>query len=100
MGVVRRIEVSAEDRSELERIVRAASSEVRMVERARIVLCAAEGRTAEEIAGGVGCSLPTVVKPEFRMTWADLAVSGVRFGLVKRFRVAGSRDLVGTESGA
>jgi hypothetical protein len=38
--------------------------------------------------------------PEFRMTWADLAVSGVRFGLVKRFRVAGSRDLVGTESGA
>jgi transposase len=76
MGVVRRIEVSAEDRSELERIVRAASSEVRMVERARIVLCAAEGRTAEEIAGGVGCSLPTVVK--WRSRYARAGLEGLR----------------------
>ena len=72
MGVVRRIEVPAEDRSELGRIVRAASSEVRMVERARIVLCAAEGWTAEEIAGGVGCSLPTVVKWRSRYARAGL----------------------------
>jgi hypothetical protein len=36
MGVVKRILVSDEDRAELERIVRASSSEVRMVERARI----------------------------------------------------------------
>jgi hypothetical protein len=35
MGVIRRIEVSEEDRAELERIVRAVSSEVRMVERVR-----------------------------------------------------------------
>jgi DNA-directed RNA polymerase specialized sigma24 family protein len=61
-GVGRRIEVSDDDRAELERIVRAASSEVRMVERARIVLAAAEGMTGNEIAAQVGCSLPTVVK--------------------------------------
>ena len=43
MGVIKQIEVSVEDRLGLERIVRAVSSEVRMVERARIVLAAAEG---------------------------------------------------------
>jgi hypothetical protein len=36
-GVGRRLEVSDEDRVELERIVRAAGSEMRMVKRARIV---------------------------------------------------------------
>jgi len=44
-GSGKRIVVSDEDRLELERIARAARSEVRMVERARIVLCAAEGQT-------------------------------------------------------
>ncbi len=62
MGVIRRIEVSEEDRLELERIEQAVSSEVRIVERARIVLAAAEGLKGEEIAEQVGCSLPTVVK--------------------------------------
>ena len=42
-GVGKRVGVSDEDRAQLERIVRATSSEVRMVERARIVLCAALG---------------------------------------------------------
>jgi hypothetical protein len=36
-GAGRRVDVSDEDRRELERIVRASSSEVRMVERAGIV---------------------------------------------------------------
>jgi len=61
-GVGRRVEVGDADRAELERVVRAASSEVRMVERARIVLLAAEGRPGGRIAEEVGCSLPTVVK--------------------------------------
>ncbi len=56
MGVIKQIEVSLEDRAELERIVRAVSSEVRMVERARIVLAAAEGLKGVEIAERVGCS--------------------------------------------
>ncbi len=62
MGVVKQIELADEQRAELERIVAAASSEVRMVERARIVLGAAEGLTGEQIAERVGCSMPTVVK--------------------------------------
>ena len=54
-GAGRRVEVSEEDRRELERIVRASSSEVRMVERARIVLAASEGLTTAQIAERVGC---------------------------------------------
>jgi transposase len=76
MGVVKQIEVSAEDRAELGRIVRAVSSEVRMVERARIVLCAAEGLKGAEIAGRVGCSLPTVVK--WRGRYARGGLQGLR----------------------
>lgn len=62
MGVIKRIELSDGERTELQRVVNAASSEVRMVERARIVLCASEGLKGAEIAERVGCSLPTVVK--------------------------------------
>lgn len=61
-GVGKRLVVGDEDRLELERIVRAASSEVRMVQRARIVLCAAEGDTAAAIAERVGCAERTVKK--------------------------------------
>ena len=59
-GVGKRLELGEEERLELERIVRAASSEVRMVERARIVLCAAEGDTAAAIAERLGCAERTV----------------------------------------
>jgi transposase len=76
MGVIRRIEVSKEDRSELERIAGAVSSEVRLVERARIVLGAAEGLKGEEIAERVGCSLPTVVK--WRGRYARAGIEGLR----------------------
>jgi transposase len=76
MGVVRRIEVSAQDRAQLERIVRAPSSEVRMVERARIVLCAGEGLNGEQIAERVGCSKPTVVK--WRGRYARDGIEGLR----------------------
>ncbi len=62
MGVIKQIEVSARDRAELERIVAASSSEVRLVERARIVLAAGEGLKGSEIADRVECSEPTVVK--------------------------------------
>ena len=75
-GAGKRIVVSGVDRLELERIVRAVSSEVRMVERARIVLCAAEGMTGDEIASRVGCSLPTVVK--WRGRYARDGMDGLR----------------------
>ena len=56
----KRIEVVAEDRPVLERWAGARATERRLVDRARIVLMAAEGRLASEIAGRVGCSIPTV----------------------------------------
>jgi transposase len=76
MGVIRRIELSALDREELERVVRASSSEVRLVERARIVLCASEGLKGAEIARRVGCSQPTVVK--WRARYARAGIAGLR----------------------
>ncbi|MHB1571070.1 MAG: IS630 family transposase [Solirubrobacteraceae bacterium] len=76
MGVIKQIEVSVEDRAELERIVRAVSSEVRMVERARIVLAASEGLKGVEICERVGCSEPTVVK--WRGRYAERGIEGLR----------------------
>jgi len=76
MGVVKRIELAAGERAQLERIVGATSSEVRMVERARIVLCASEGLKGSEIADRVGCSKPTVVK--WRGRYARSGIEGLR----------------------
>ena len=47
-----------------------------MVERARIVLCAAEGKTAEQIAGEVGCAERTVKK--WRGRYALHGIEGLR----------------------
>jgi len=58
--VSKRIEVGPEDRVELERIVRSRCAERRMVERAAVVLAAAEGLPAREIAVRVGCSTKLV----------------------------------------
>jgi putative transposase len=75
-GVGRRVDVSAEDRQELERIVRASSSEVRMVERARIVLAASEGLTTGQIAERVGCAERTVKK--WRPRYVHHGIEGLR----------------------
>jgi transposase len=75
-GVGKRIEISDEDRVELERIVRASSSEVRMVERARIVLAAGEGLSTAQIAERVGCGERTVKK--WRPRYARHGMAGLR----------------------
>jgi DNA-directed RNA polymerase specialized sigma24 family protein len=75
MGVIKQIEASAEDRAELEWVVAAVSSEVRMVRRAQIVLAAAEGLSAIEICERVGCSEPTVTK--WRGRYARDGLGGV-----------------------
>ena len=72
----KQVEVSDEDRRELERIVRASSSEVRMVERALIVLAASEGLTTEQIAERVGCSERTVKK--WRPRYQRRGLEGLR----------------------
>jgi hypothetical protein len=76
MGVIKQIAVSDGDRAELERIVRASSSEVRLVERARIVLAAGEGLSAVAICERVGCSEPTVTK--WRGRYARDGIRGLR----------------------
>ena len=60
MAEAKRVELSREERAELERRARSRSGERRAVERARIVLAAAEGRSAPQIARRVGCSERTV----------------------------------------
>ena len=70
------IVLDEEQRSELERIVRASSSEVRMLERARIVLRCADGRSVEQITGELGCSSPTVAK--WRGRYARQGIEGLR----------------------
>lgn len=69
----KRVEINAEDRAVLERIVRSRRGEWRMVERARIVLEAGEGRSAQEIARRVGCSLSTARKWRARYEREGLA---------------------------
>jgi len=56
----KQIEIAVGDRSVLERWANARAAERRLVDRARIVLLAGEGRPASQIAERVGCSLPTV----------------------------------------
>lgn len=62
MAAAAQIVLDSEERRELERIVSAASSEVRMVERAQIVLAAAEGKSVDEMTAELGCSRPTIAK--------------------------------------
>jgi transposase len=72
----KRIEIGAEDGVALERIVRSRTAERRMVERARIVLLAGEGRSAAEIARRVGCSLATAKK--WRGAYERRGLTGLR----------------------
>src|SRR3954465_9425211 len=58
---VRMVEIPQADRRELERRVRDKDAPARVVERARIVLLAAEGVPGKQIAAIVGCAEPTVV---------------------------------------
>ncbi len=74
--VGKRVAVSEEDRVVLERVVGAASAEVRMVQRARIVLCAAEGLTASVIAERVGCGEKTAKK--WRGRYAHDGIDGLK----------------------
>ena len=55
-----KITLSTEERKELERISRRRTASPREIERARIILLAAEGRTNEGIAQEVKLCRPTV----------------------------------------
>lgn len=68
-----RIELTAEERSELMRRVRAPTSEQREVERARIILASEEGETAQHVAIGLGVHSRRVERWRSRFAKSRLA---------------------------
>ena len=72
---VRVLTVPDADRAELERRARAKGAPARVVERARIVLLAADGLTGAQIAGRAGCTEPTVIK--WRRQYAEAGLAGL-----------------------
>ncbi len=90
-----RVELRGEERAELERIVRAPTSEQRLVRRARAVLLAAKGLTNEEIAPLAGLSAHKAGK--WRRRFAEEGIAGLadrprpggprRYGHDERLRV-------------
>src|ERR1022692_1431072 len=70
------LECLAETRAELIAISRSRTGEVRMVERARIVLACLEGKEIQQIAQEVGASIPTVSK--WRRRFAHDGLRGLR----------------------
>ena len=72
---VRVLTVPDADRAELERRARSKGAPARVVERARIVLLAADGLTGAQIAERAGCTEPTVVK--WRRQYAESGLAGL-----------------------
>src|ERR1017187_4536317 len=70
------LECLSETRDELIAISRSRTSEVRMVERARIVLACLEGKEIQQVALEVGASVPTVSK--WRSRFARDGLRGLR----------------------
>jgi transposase len=69
------LSVSDADRQVLEAVVRAATSQQRAVMRARVVLCAAEGRPNQRIAVELGVALMTVKL--WRRRYAEAGLAGL-----------------------
>jgi transposase len=72
---VRVLTVPDADRAELERRARSKGAPARVVERARIVLLAAEGLAGAQIAERAGCTEPTVIK--WRRQYAERGLAGL-----------------------
>jgi transposase len=75
-AAAKRIDVPAHDRAELERIIGSGVDDPRLVERARIVLAAAEGDPAARIAARLGCSEQTVLR--WRSRYEADGIDGLR----------------------
>jgi transposase-like protein len=87
------IELSDEDRDELEAVLRRRTSEQRMVLRARIVLAAADGEENATIAGELDVALNTVIK--WRKRFFEEGLAGLkdrkRPGRPRAFSPSGGR---------
>src|ERR671910_3559965 len=90
------IVVSAEERTALETWVRAPTTEQRLVERARIVLLAADGWASRAIAREVGCARGVVSR--WRMRFAERRLAGLadapRSGKPKTYGEAADRRIL------
>src|SRR3972149_2969149 len=88
-AAAKRIEIGDEERAQLERIVRAATSEARMVERARIVLGAGGGWSGAPIArrgGGTPAHPRAEVARSLRARRAYRAARSAQAGQAARAR--------------
>ena len=84
------IALSDEDRSALERWSRSRSTEARLVERARIVLLAAEGRENRDIAAELGITRATVAR--WRIRFAARGIAGIQKDAPRGGRPPKARD--------
>ena len=85
MRKIERISISSADRERLERLVRDRNTPQKVVWRARIVLLAGDGLTAEGIAAEVGKSLLTVRR--WRRRYVARGVDGLLKDATRRSRV-------------
>ncbi len=85
MRKIERISISAADHERLERLVRDRNTPQKVVWRARIVLLAGDGLTAEGIAAAVGKSLLTVRR--WRRRYVSKGVDGLLKDATRRSRV-------------
>src|SRR5258706_13958440 len=89
------IDLSKEERAELEGLVRSRKTEHRLRQRARIVLLAADGLASRAIGREVGCTTGTASK--WRVRYAHKRLSGVdgpgNRGTVPKYTAATGRRL-------
>jgi transposase len=84
------ITLSDEDRSTLERWSRSRSTETRLVERARIVLLAADGRENQDIAAELGITRATVAR--WRVRFSARGIAGIEKDAPRGGRPPKARD--------
>jgi len=92
MRVAPKVTVTDEDRTILERWARGRSSPVRLMQRAQIVLMAAEGRENRDIAAAVGVTRQLVGR--WRTRYAASGLAGIEKDAPGRGRKATVRDSV------
>ena len=76
MPAIRTIELSEEDRGQLQGLLKAGTTQQRLVRRIRIVLAAGDGLTNEEIAERCGCGIHTARL--WRNRWLEQGLEGLR----------------------
>lgn len=75
MRVAAQITLTVEERSQLEKLAASRRSEVRVVERAKMILLASEGLQHKEVAARLGCDYRTVGR--WRQRFLQLGVAGL-----------------------